>query len=81
MTDPIWAGLRALEGNCLQQGFLHGVFGVLTVAADLHAEGKDRALQQSQRLLHGIGPVLLKDFQRSLNLGAHRGISPATGAD
>ena len=60
-VQPHGQRLRILElGKMryrLQQDFLHGVFGILGMAADFHAEGIDRVLQQSQRPVDGIRVV------------------------
>jgi hypothetical protein len=39
--------------------------------ADFHAERVNRILQQRQRLLDGLGTVLVDQFQRLLQFGGH----------
>src|SRR5664279_5356455 len=50
----------------LQQHVLHGVLRVLGMAADFHAEGIDRVLQERQRPVNRFRPVLANQLQRLL---------------
>ena len=49
---------------------LHGVLGILGMAADLHAEGVDRVLQQADRFFHRFGGVAV---QTHVGLGFQNG--------
>jgi hypothetical protein len=57
--------------NGFQQNFLHRVFGILTMTTHPHAEGKNRILEQRQRLLHSGAIPALQKLYGFLNFPAH----------
>ena len=54
------------------EDFLHVIFRVLPVAADLHTEGIDRILQQADRLFNGLRSVAVQEFGSLNQFWAHR---------
>jgi len=51
---------------------LHGIFRIFRMAADLHAEGIDRILQQTDRLFDGFRSVALQQVGGSDQFRSHR---------
>lgn len=57
--------------NRLHQDFLHGVLGVLALAANLHAEGEDGALQEFQGVFEGLRLLLFQERDGLFDLFPH----------
>src|ERR1039457_2414087 len=54
------------------ENLLHVIFRVLPVAADLHTEGIDRILQQTDRLFNGFSGIARQEFGSLDRFGSHR---------
>ena len=68
--------LRSLNLGKVPDGagehLLHGVFRIFRMPADLHAEGIDRILQQTDRLFDGFRSVAAQEVGGSDQFRSHR---------
>src|ERR1017187_788964 len=74
-VQPNCKSLGILDVREMAQGteehLLHGVFRIFWMAADLHAEGVNRVLQQTERLFNRLRSVAAQQFGRLSQFRSH----------
>jgi hypothetical protein len=55
-----------------EEYFLHRVFGIFRMTADLHTEGVNRVLEQPDRFLNGFRSIAVQQIGGSYQFRSHR---------